>query len=183
MSGIEALIGSYESQVKLPWVTHLPHPQRIWFAIYDKREERRLRPRLGEFEAATRSAGHKWRLVDLTDSFAEWMASHEYREEYFEQPSLIQMELAGFKDHVALQLQDALTAPGVDDQTIVAVTGVGSLFGLVRTSDVLPRIESFIRGRLLVFWPGTRQGANYRLLDARDGWNYHAIPISVATGD
>jgi len=38
--------------------------------------------------------------------------------------------------------------------------------------------SSWIAGRLLVFFPGEHEGNSYRLLDARDGWNYLAIPIT-----
>ena len=37
-------------------------------------------------------------------------------------------------------------------------------------------------GRLLVFFPGEVEGNNYRLLDARDGWNYLATPITADKG-
>ena len=36
-----------------------------------------------------------------------------------------------------------------------------------------------IRGRLVVFFPGHLERSNYRLLDARDGWNYMAVPITL----
>jgi len=32
---------------------------------------------------------------------------------------------------------------------------------------------------LLVFFPGTKNDNNYRLLDARDGWNYLAQGITL----
>lgn len=184
MSQIETLVSKYERQVRLPWVRNLPPPQRVWFLGYDKTEERRLRPRLDAFAAATQTAGHRWRLVDLTNTFAEWMAGHEYREDYFQQPpEAMQMALADFSDHVVDGLGKDLTNPEVDHQTVVAVLGVGSLFGLVRVSDLLPRLEPLIRGRLVVFFPGRKDGANYHLLDARDGWNYRAVWISPAAGD
>lgn len=187
MSEIETLANKYERQVRLPWVVNLPPPQRVWFLIYDKNEERRLRPRLGDFEARTQNARHGWKLVDLTNAFADWMAGHDYREAYFEasfdQPEAMQMALADFADHAVEQVASALSAPEVDDQTVVAVVGVASLFGLVRASDLLPRLEPLIRGRLIVFFPGEHSGPNYRLLDARDGFNYHALPISAAAGD
>lgn len=44
-------------------------------------------------------------------------------------------------------------------------------------------VEPHIRGRLLVFFPGVYEHENYRLLDARDGWNYRAVPILAAEGD
>ena len=182
MNEIETLASKYEHQVRLPWPKNLPPPQRVWFLIYDKTQERRLRPRLGDFQARTLAAGHQWSLVDLTNAFAEWMAHHEYRDAYFEQPDAMQMELAEFRDHVVDRIREALTAPEVADGTVVAVLGIGSLFGLVRASDLLPRVEPLIRGRLLVFFPGSHDGPNYHLLDARDGWNYRAIPISVGVG-
>ena len=64
------------------------------------------------------------------------------------------------------------------DETVVAVTGVASLFGFTRISQVLPLVEPHVRGRLLVFFPGVYENNNYRLLDARDGWNYLAVPIT-----
>jgi hypothetical protein len=44
----------------------------------------------------------------------------------------------------------------------------------------LPLVEGNIRGRLLIFFPGPFDRGNYRLLDARDGWNYHAVPITAS---
>jgi hypothetical protein len=43
----------------------------------------------------------------------------------------------------------------------------------------MSQVENTIQGRLVVFFPGEFENANYRLLDARDGWNYHAIPITL----
>ena len=76
-----------------------------------------------------------------------------------------------------------MTAPDVDDNTVVALSGVGSLFGLTKTSDVLDQVTDAIRGRLLVFFPGRYENSQYRLLDARDGWNYLAVPIIAKNGD
>ena len=59
----------------------------------------------------------------------------------------------------------------------MGVTGVGALFGLVRVSEVVEDLHGDIRGRLVVFFPGVRNGNTYRLLDARDGWSYLALPI------
>jgi hypothetical protein len=63
------------------------------------------------------------------------------------------------------------------------VLGAGSLLGFARVSRVLHLVEHQVRGRLLVFFPGTRDtNNNYRLLDARDGWNYLAMPIEASAG-
>jgi hypothetical protein len=63
--------------------------------------------------------------------------------------------------------------------SVVAIFGVGSLFGFAHVSQILKQLEPDILGRLVVFFPGTYDQNNYRLLDARDGWNYLAIPITL----
>ena len=178
MSGIEALLKAYEQYVRLPWDRNLAGPQKVWFAVYDPSQERRLRARIAAFEAATTAADHKWQLVDITDSFAEWMANHEYKDAYFEQPEDMGLALADFTDTVADQVRQALTKPDTDENTLVVMLGLASLFGLARSSDLIERVAPDIRGRLMAFFPGQHDGPNWRLLDARDGWNYHAVPIS-----
>jgi hypothetical protein len=107
------------------------------------------------------------------------MAADEYRDAYFAQPEDLSLKLdSEFPDYVAAELRRALNAPTVTDNTVVAVLGVATLFGLARFSEVLLKIDRDIRGRLLVFFPGQLENNNYRLLDARDGWNYLAIPIT-----
>ncbi len=80
------------------------------------------------------------------------------------------------------RLRGALTAEGVDEDTVVAVQGVACLFGFTRVSLVLKEVVKDIRGRLVVFFPGEYEDNNYRLLDARDGWNYLAVPITLHNG-
>jgi hypothetical protein len=43
----------------------------------------------------------------------------------------------------------------------------------------MKEIERDFRGRVVVFFPGEYENSNYRLLDARDGWNYLAVPITL----
>ena len=177
MSEIEDLLSRYERYVKLPWDHKLAGAQRVWFARYDPGQERRLRLRIGEFQTATTDAGHMWRLVDITDVFAEWMADHEYRDAYFEQPEDMGMALADFAAAVQDRLRQALKHEDADDDTVVGVLGLASLFGLARASELIAKVDGEIQGRLLAFFPGQRDGSNWRLLNARDGWNYHAVPI------
>ena len=76
---------------------------------------------------------------------------------------------------VRSQLSD-ITDPG----TVVGLVGAGALFGLgevARLSALVERVDDTIAGRLLVFFPGEHEGNNYRLLGARDGWNYLATRI------
>jgi hypothetical protein len=182
VSSIEGLVQAYRRFVGLPWERGLAGPQKVWFAIYEPSQERRLRPRLEEFKIATLQAGHTWAFLDLTDTFAHWMAEHEYREEYFAQPEDMELALDDFAAYAAEQLTAALSAPDVDEDTVVAVAGVASLFGLLKVSALLERAAAAVRGRLLLFFPGQHEGSNYRLLDARDGWNYLAVPITAADG-
>jgi hypothetical protein len=183
MSAVEGLVRAYERFVKLPWDASLAGPQRVWFAIYDPSQERRLRWRVEEFASATRNAGHDWRLVDLTDAFATWMAGHDYREAYFEQPEDMDLTLKeDFSAFAANRVRSALNATDTGESTVVAVLGLASLFGFVRASSLFEAVAPDIRGRLLAFFPGQRDGSNYRLLDARDGWNYLAVPITADGG-
>ena len=179
MSQVEKLIQNYRRFVAMPWQANLAGVEKVWFAVYDPNQERRVRLRLEEFQIATKEAGKKWRLVDLTNSFAEWMAGHRYREAYFDSPEDLDLALHNYAEAVVQQLHEALTAADADDETVVAVLGVATLFGLTRASGVIEKVTDDIRGRMLVFFPGHHEGSNYRLLDARDGWNYLAIPITA----
>ena len=88
------------------------------------------------------------------------------------------MKLHGeFKPHVAQRLRDRLKH--ADENTVLALQGVASLYGFLRVSELIHEVEQAILGRLLVFFPGTKDGNNYRLLDARDGWNYLANGITL----
>lgn len=179
MSRIDALREHYARYVKLPWPS-VPPAQRVWFIVYDPAEERRLRLRLLGFEEATRRAGHGWRLCDLTDAFAEWMSRHEYREAYFESPEELPCPHPDFERFVAGKVRRELEQG--DEGTVMAVMGVASLFGFLRVSRLIEGVEEAIRGRLLVFFPGSYERNVYRFLDARDGWNYHAVPITAEEG-
>ncbi len=69
-----------------------------------------------------------------------------------------------------------------DPNGVVALLGAGTLFGLgdaPKVSALLNAVNDTIAGRLLVFFPGEHEGNRYRLLDARDGWNYLATPIKA----
>ena len=179
MNRIERLAHSYARHVALPWDRALAGAQKVWFAVYDKTDERRLRARVTEFEIATTRAGHPWRLVDLTDAFPRWMADQEYRDSYFDAPEDLDLVLPAFADHVASELRTVLEASDVDGDAVVAVLGVGALFGFTQVSKVIGAVQQAVRGRLLVFFPGEYEPNVYRLLDARDGWNYMATPITA----
>jgi hypothetical protein len=179
MSKIDDLIEAYKTQVSLEWNEMLSGEERVWFCVYDPSYERNIRARLSEFKIVTEQAKHNWQEVDVTGMFERWLADNEYLEDYFADPSLLKYDLDDFvtclADHLAERLKDA------DDSTVVAVIGIGSLYGIVRASAVIDRLirSTKIPGRLMFFFPGDRDGRNYRLLKARDGWNYLATPIEA----
>ena len=184
MGRVEDLADRYERHVSAPWPRNLAGAQKAIFVVYDKSDERKLRAKRREFEMRTREAGHQWREVDLTDVFPRWMAQDEYREAYFESPEDLTLKLqAEFVEFAAGQLREALTAPDVDEDTVVGVFGAATLYGFTRISEVLRHVEGDIRGRLVLFFPGDHDQNNYRLLDARDGWNYLAVPITLHDGE
>lgn len=177
MNKIEKLINNYEHRIALPWDDSLSGSQRVFFAVYDKTDERRLRARIEGFELATKKAGKVWHLCDITDSFADWMGSKDYKESYFESPDDLNLALSEFREYIAERVANSLREHH-DANSLVALLGVASLFGFARVSELVSAVQRHIRGRLLVFFPGEYENNSYRLLDARDGWNYLAVPIT-----
>ena len=178
MNQISKLAAIYGRHVGAPWQRTMAGAQRVMIVVYAKERERALRARIGEFEEATRSAGRGWTLVDATPWFAEWMAADEYRDAYFEEPEFLGMKLEGeFREEAARRLSAVLEA--ADENAVVGLLGAASLYGFLRVSELIQSVEPSIRGRLAVFFPGTKNDSNYRLLDARDGWSYLAQPITL----
>lgn len=181
MGRIEDLAERYGRHISAPWQRTVPGAQRVIMIVYDNDLERTLRARKALFEDETIKGLHEWLEVDVTDSFARWMAGQEYREDYFASPEDLRLKLDGerseFSDFVAEKIRDVLRRSSTN--SVVAVFGVGSLFGFTRVSQILRDLEPDISGRLAVFFPGQYENNNYRLLDARDGWNYLAIPITT----
>jgi hypothetical protein len=185
MGRIEELAERYGRYIATPWQRTVAGAQRVVMVVYDKDLERTLRARKQLFELDTQKGLHDWFEVDATPLFAQWMAADRYREGYFELPSDLTMKLdATFAGFVADHIRAVLVRPEVTDNSVVAVFGAGALFGFTWLSTVLKQVESDIKGRLVVFFPGSYDHNNYRLLDARDGWNYLAVPITMhGSGD
>ena len=183
MGRIEELANRYRNHISAPWQRNLAGDQKAIFVVYAKEDERKLRARLELFEMATIDAGHNWKYFNFTKTFSTWMANTEYRELYFESPEDLTMKLeSDFLQFAAKELRNALTDSDVSSKSVVAVYGVASLYGFTKASLVIKKIVHDIRGRLLLFFPGEFDNNNYRLLDARDGWNYLAVPITLHNG-
>ena len=177
MSAIDRLLANYARQVRLPWAAHTSGKQRIWFAVYPPAEERRVRARLPQFEALTLEAGHGWSVVDLTNLLPEWIASHEYREVIFAEPEQFSAN-SELEDLAVERVRQACADEEANPGSVVAVTGLATLFDYMRVSNLIERVEDSVRGRLLVLFPGEFAGNVYRFMDARDGFNYMAVPIT-----
>lgn len=180
MSKVAKLLNVYQEHIAVPWQQGLAGIQRVIFAVYDPHDELRMRANLVEFEIATKAAGHVWQLIDITDAFPAWMADQRYRESYFESPEdldgYVAGQITGFSQALEQDLRKKI-AEEADTNTVTALLGVGALFGLTRVSHVVEKIADAVPGRLLVFFPGEYANNNYRLLDARDGWSYMAVPL------
>ena len=181
MSAIDRLLSNYSRQVRLPWSANMSGKQRVWFAVYPPAEERRVRAHLPRFEALTLEARHGWSTVDLTRILPEWISAYEYREGIFKEPEHFSpnSEIEGL---AVERVRQACSHVDIDAASVVAVMGLASLFDFMRVSSLIERVEDCVRGRLLVLFPGEYAGNVYRFMDARDGFNYMAIPITSTEG-
>lgn len=181
MSRLDRLIERYAEHIATPWPEGLSGIERVIFVVYPPADELRFRLYVDEFELRTRDAGHGWTLLDLTDAFPRWMAAHRYREKYFRRPALLagytEGRLTEFTAHLVEQTRTQAAEASPND--VVALAGVGSLFGVSSVSEVVNGAASAINGRLVVFFPGEKEDNIYRLLDARDGWDYMAHAITA----
>ena len=179
MSRIKRLNRNYKRHIHIPWRDDAAAAQRVIFCVYDQNDELRLRAKIDEFEISTRDAGHDWALFDLTDTFAVWLDGQRYKQSYFQKPHLLTSILPKYLLSIKNQFAAFLQAKAVGENSVVALKGVGSLFGLLKVKEVVDHLAPMVPGRLLVFFPGSFEDNNYRLLDAYDGWNYLAVPITA----
>ena len=177
MSATDRLLANYSRQVRLPWSPSVSGKQRVWFAVYPPAEERRVRARLPQFETLTLEAHHGWITVDLTRLLPEWIATHEYREAIFEHPEHFSAN-SELENLAVERVQEACTRADADAGCVVAITGLAALFDFMRVSSLIERVEDRVHGRLLSLFPGEYAGNVYRFMDARDGLNYMAVPIT-----
>lgn len=177
MSAVDRLLTNYSRQVRLPWTANMSGKQRVWFAVYPPAEERRLRARLPQFEALTLEAKHGWTSVDLTSLLPEFLAAHKYRQSIFQNPQHLRAG-TDLEVRAAALVKGVFSREEADATSVVALTGLASLFDFMRVSSLIDRVEDSVPGRLLTFFPGEYAGNVYRFMDARDGFNYMAVPIT-----
>ena len=113
--------------------------------------------------------------LDLAPLFGEWVARQKWFERAAAKPNTLSTVMPQFERELSDRVREALTKWGEND--LLVLTGAAALFGLTRASTLVSNVAATIPGRLMLTFPGTHQGGIYRLLDARDGWNYLAVPI------
>lgn len=178
MSRISRLISSYGKFIAVPWRNAAP-AQRVVFCVYNEQDELKLRAKLDEFELVTREAGHDWAVFDLTNTFADWFTTERYAKSYFKTPQLAHTVMPKYMAYLSKQFETTMQPHRSSENTVVTLMGVGSLFGFLKVRDLVEQLAPLVRGKLLVLFPGSYEGNNYRLLDGYDGWNYLAIPITA----
>lgn len=179
MSKIERLVKAYKDYISVPWRTNAADPQRLCFCVYDQRDERTLRAKLGEFEIATQHAGHPWIAYDLTGTFPQWLLSTGYAEGYFANPRFISRAIRTYQDFIHDDFEAYVKEQGAQADHVVCVYGIGTLFGFLSVKELVECLVRHVPGRLVVLFPGSYADNNYRLLDAHDGWNYLATAITA----
>ncbi|MBK9123539.1 MAG: DUF1788 domain-containing protein [Chloroflexi bacterium] len=179
MSKIDRLVESYRTHLRVPWRDDASPEERVIFCVYSETQELHLRAKIPEFDLATHSVSHGWFEFDFTDTFAVWLSQLRYSEHYFERPDLISSALDGYSRFLLGRFSSFLQNPDIGADSVVALTGVAALFGLVKVRDVVATFAPLVRGRLVVFFPGNYENNNYKLLNAYDGWNYLAVAITA----
>ena len=107
------------------------------------------------------------------------MTAQKYAESYYKKPADLRILLPRYLDYIQLQFKAFLAEKKASATSVVAVQGVGTLFGLLKVKEVVDVLAPLIAGRVVFFFPGTFEKNNYRLLDGYDGWNYLAVPITA----
>ena len=180
MTDLDNLIANFSRQVSNPWATNLAPAQRCWMIVYPPSDERRVRARIQAFENATHKASKNWQLIDITDEPGRWIAAHPFAARYFAKPEMLSAAaLHEFRDRLVLRIRKQ-ASEAANPNAVVAILGAGSLFGFTETSWLLNELSPHVAGRLAVFFPGEYRNNNYRLLEAREGWNYLALPITTS---
>lgn len=178
MSRVTDLIDAYKAELSLTWKDNVSGGERVWMLVYPPDLERQMRHALLSMELATIQSGRSWVVLDITDDFGVWLSAHRHAEAFYEEPSdLTQSILDQFENTLVARIRQALEAAPAN--AVVGLVGIGSIFPFLRASSVIKSVDSAVTGRLLVLFPGLHdpETHSFRLLDARDGFNYRARVI------
>lgn len=183
MTIAQTMLERLKEELSLPWRDNVSARERVVMLVYPPSDERKLRRLIesGEFASEIKTTGHGWYELDLAPEFSRWLAQYEYRDRYLSRPERLwddQGNVRGLEEHLVGRIAEV--AQRLTSNDVLALVGSGGLFGLHSVSTLVERIESHIPGRLVIFFPGehdAKQNA-YRLLGAKDGWGYLAVPLT-----
>lgn len=182
MTYIERLNEALKAQLRHPWSGDQSGGERVWFLVFDPDKLRSVIARKELFQLTTEAAGKRWVEVDLSQAFGHWMGAHRYAERFYARPSRAKAVPTDFAESLTEMIRQQIDEQHVDENTLMVLTGTEALFGINKLSHITRLVEDLVPGRLLVFFPGDYNEPHYRFLDARDGWNYLAIPLTAADG-
>lgn len=182
MNYAERLDEALAQQLRHPWGRDKSGGERVWFLVFDPDKLRAVLARKDAFRLTTEAAGKRWEEIDISRSFGAWMAGHRYAKRYFARPNLATTIAEDYATVLVEEIKQQIRERQVDEVTLLVITGTESLYGILKLSHITRLIEDNVPGRLLVFFPGEYREPQYRFLDARDGWNYLAIPIVPVSG-
>ena len=74
---------------------------------------------------------------------------------YFQQPNLLPSILPGYSTYIVERFKEFLADNQVGERDVVALKGVGSLFGFLKVKGVVDQLAPLVGGRLVVFFPGS----------------------------
>lgn len=96
-----------------------------------------------------------------------------------QKPNLLSTLLPKYLTYIETEFAAFLQHKGANEDFCRGAQGRGSLSGFLKVKEVVDKLAPMVKGRLLVFFPGSYEDNNYRLLDGYDGWNYLAVPITA----
>lgn len=183
MTLAQTILERLKEHLSLPWPENVSPRERVVMVVYPPSDERKLRRLIqsGEFASEMKTTGHGWQEYDLVTEFSAWLAEYEYRDRYLSRPERLWDDagnVRGLEEYLVAKIAEA--AKDITANDVLALIGGGGLFGLHSVSTLIERIESISPGRLVIFFPGEHDAKNnsYRLLGAKDGWGYLAVPIT-----
>lgn len=175
---VEHLLRNYTKHLSIPWSESASGTERVWYLVYPPEEERRLRAHIPAFRDVTENAAYKWIEFDLTKRFGSWLAAHPQRDRVLASPDKRLARIVGaFERDIEGDLRTVLTSEA-DDETLVMLVGLGSLFGVTSVSRLVKTVADDVPGRLAGFFPGRWTDQAYHLLNGPGDWNYMATPIT-----
>lgn len=181
MSKIQDLLDNYRNYISLPW-RQSAADQRTIFCVYEPDDEMQIRYHMKEFQIDTEQANHKWIEFDMTNIFENWLGSQKYAKRYFGMPNALSPMPASFTKDIKNEFLEAISE--ANENTVIAIYGISSVYGFVTINDFIRDLSEMTPSRLLVFFPGTYSKSpqpNYKFLNAYDGWDYLATPITSDT--